>query len=84
MHRKADTAKYNISGEMAPLTQVLSKLFSTTWSTNKMSPPRPQLLIVPEEVNLEQTSTVRPTDIEQSQNNDYKSSNASESILAIK
>ena len=41
-------------------------------------------MIVPEEVNLEQTSTVRPTDIEQSQNNDYKSSNASESILAIK
>ena len=68
---------------MTPLTQLLSKLFSTTWSTSKMSPPRPQLVIVPEEANLEQTSTILPTKTEQSQNNDYKS-NTSESILASK
>ena len=84
MHRKADTAKYNISGEMAPLTQLLSKLFSTTWSTSKMSPPRPQLLIVPEEVNLEHSSTVQPTKTELSQNNDYKSITSESTILASK
>ena len=83
MHRKADSAKYNISGEMAPLTQLLSKLFSTTWSTSKMSPPRPELVIVPEEVNLEHSSTVQPTKTEPSQNNDYKSI-TSESIMASK